>query len=39
MTPDTKTIEAFRHALVDERVARASYRKIIEAFAPLFVRS
>lgn len=35
MTPDAKTIEALREALDDEYKARATYRKVIEAFGPV----
>lgn len=35
MTLDEKTIEALREALEDEYRARASYRKVIEAFGPV----
>jgi rubrerythrin len=35
MTLDKKTIEAMREALEDEYRARASYRKVIEAFGPV----
>ncbi len=35
MTPDAKTIEALREALDDEYKARATYRKVIEAFGPI----
>lgn len=35
MTRDTKTVEALREALEDEYRARATYRKVIEAFGPV----
>jgi len=35
MIPDAKTIEALREALDDEYKARATYRKVIEAFGPV----
>jgi len=35
MALDTKTIEALREALDDEYKARATYRKVIDAFGPI----
>lgn len=35
MAPNAKTIEALREALNDEYKARATYRKVIEAFGPV----
>ncbi len=35
MTPDDETVEALREALEDEYRARATYRKVIEAFGPV----
>lgn len=35
MIPDAKTIEVLREALEDEFHARATYRKVIEAFGPV----
>lgn len=35
MTPDAKTTAALREALNDEYKARATYRKVIEAFGPV----
>jgi hypothetical protein len=35
MIPDAKTIKALCEALDDEYKARATYRKVIEAFGPI----
>lgn len=35
MTPDAKTVDALREALEDEFRARATCRKVIEAFGPV----
>lgn len=35
MSPDSRTVAALREALEDEYRARATYRKVIEAFGPV----